>query len=85
MFCNPISHITVCTEMKFFQFSDKSIPIVNEIVYLGVTLNKSLNFDTISREKFKNVQRSIFSLSFLGLKPRAISPFLQKLLKHRPE
>ena len=60
--------------------NDNIIPIVNEIVYLGVTLNKNLNFDAISREKFKNVQRSIFSLSFLGLKPRAISPFLQAFI-----
>jgi hypothetical protein len=62
------------------KMNDNIIPLVDEIVYLGVTLNKSLNFDAISREKFKNVQRSIFSLSFLGLKPRAISPFLQAFI-----
>ena len=59
---------------------DSEIPIVDEITYLGVILNKNLNFDTLSREKFKSVQKSIFSLSFLGLKPKAISPFLQAFI-----
>ena len=65
---------------NIFKIGDNKIPIVDEIIYLGITLNKNLNFDTISREKFKNVQKSIFSLSFLGLKPKAISPFLQAFI-----
>ena len=31
-------------------------------------------------EKFTNVQKSIFSLSFLGLKPRGVSPNLQAFI-----
>ena len=63
-----------------FKMGDSEIPIVEEITYLGVILNKNLNFDTLSREKFKSVLKSIFSLSFLGLKPKAISPFLQAFI-----
>ena len=63
-----------------FQMNGNEIPIVEEIVYLGVTLNKKLNYDSISRENFKKVQKSVFSLSFLGLKPKAISPFLQAFI-----
>ena len=61
-----------------FKLNGNEIPIVEEIIYLGVVLNKKLNFDNISRENFKKVQKSVFSLSFLGLKPKAISPFLQE-------
>ena len=63
-----------------FQMNDNEIPIVDEIEYLGVSLNKKLNFDVVSRENFKKVQKSVFSLSFLGLKPKAISPFLQAFI-----
>jgi hypothetical protein len=63
-----------------FQLNRNEIPIVEEIIYLGVVLNKKLNFDDISRENFKKVQKSVFSLSFLRLKPKAISPFLQALI-----
>ena len=63
-----------------FQLNGNEIPIVEEIIYLGVVLNKKLNFDNISRENFKKVQKSVFSLSFLGLKPKAISPFFQAFI-----
>ena len=38
------------------------------------------DFDAAAKTKFKKVQKSIFSLSFLGLKPGGISPFLQSFL-----
>jgi hypothetical protein len=70
---------------QFFQNSDFYlnkclIPKVEKIKYLGVFIDKNLDFDLLANEKFLNVQRSIFSLSFLGLKPFGISPFLQSFI-----
>ena len=63
-----------------FKMNDNELPIVEEIEYLGVILNRNLKFDTISRDNFSKVQTSVFSLSFLGLKPKAISPYLQAFI-----
>ena len=41
---------------------------------------KNLDFDSIANEKFKNVQKAIFSLDYLGLKPFGISPTLQAFI-----
>ena len=70
---------------QFFSFSqfylnNLIIPKVNKLKYLGVFIDKSLDFDLLANEKFKNVQKSIFSLSYLGLKPSAISPHLQAFI-----
>ena len=43
-------------------------------------LMKNLDFDTLASDKFLKVQKSIFSLSFLGLKPSGVSPFLQSFI-----
>ena len=53
---------------------------VEKIKYLGVFIDKNLDFDHLANEKFLNFQRSIFSLSFLGLKPFGIYPFLQSFI-----
>ena len=63
-----------------FKMNGNELPIVEEIEYLGVILNRNLKFDTISRGNFIKVQTSVFSLSFLGLKPKAISPYLQAFI-----
>ena len=39
-----------------------------------------MEFDNLACEKFKRVRSSIFSLSFIGLKPNTISPFLQSFI-----
>ena len=51
-----------------FYIDNTLVPKVDHIKYLGVKIDKHLNFKDSSIEKFKNVQRSVFSLSFLGLK-----------------
>jgi len=63
-----------------FYLNSRIIPKVDQLKYLGVFLNKNLDFDTLASDKFLNVQKSIFSLSFLGLKPCGISPFLQSFI-----
>ena len=63
-----------------FELSNGILNVADEITYLGVKINKDLNFDYLTCEKFKNVQKSIFSLSYLGLKPNMISPFLQAFI-----
>ena len=70
---------------QFFEFSEfymngMSIPKVEKLKYLGVFIDKNLDFNFLASEKFKNVQKSIFSLSFLGLKPSGLSPFLQAFI-----
>ena len=47
---------------------------------MGVIINKNNNYDSIIYNKFKNVQKSVFSLSFIGLKPMSIQPHLQSFL-----
>ena len=58
------------------------LPLVktNKIKYLGVEIESQLDFDSSALNKFKNVQKSIFSLTFLGLKPLGVSPMLQSFL-----
>jgi hypothetical protein len=70
---------------QFFEYSEfylnkVSIPKVEKLKYLGVFIDKNLDFNLLASEKFKNVQKSIFSLSFLGLKPSGLSPFLQAFI-----
>ena len=52
----------------------------NSIKYLGIEIEKKLNFNLSAINKFKNVQKSIFSLNFLGLKPLGVCPMLQFFL-----
>ena len=63
-----------------FYINNTIIPKVDDISYLGVKINKNLDFKNISIVKFKEVQKSVFSLSFLGLKPQYISPGLQSFI-----
>ena len=58
------------------------LPLVktNKIKYLGVEIESQLDFDLSALNKFKSVQKSIFSLTFLGLKPLGVSPMLQSFL-----
>ena len=70
---------------QFFENSDfylikRIIPKFEKLKYLGVFINKNLDFDLLANEKFLNVQKSIFSLSFLGFKPFGISPLLQSFI-----
>jgi len=70
---------SVLTNQSFF-LNINEITNSNEIKYLGIYINSKLDFDKTAMDKFKNVQRSIFSLSFLGLKPMGVSPFLQSFI-----
>ena len=82
---NPTKSNIVEFGRQFFNFSQfylnhQLIPKIDKLKYLGVFIDKNLDFDTIAIDKFNNVQKSIFSLSFLGLKPSNISPFLQSFI-----
>ena len=39
-----------------------------------------MNYNNCTIEKFKNVQKSVYSLAFLGLKPLELSPKLQAFI-----
>jgi len=82
---NPLKSNIIEFGIQFFDNSEfylnkRIIPKVDMLKYLGVYLNKNLDFDTLASDKFLKVQKSIFSLSFLGLKPSGISPFLQSFI-----
>jgi hypothetical protein len=67
-------------ENTTFFINKNEISKVDEITYLGVKINKNLNFNESAIEKFTEVQKSVFSLSFLGLQPKSISPKLQSFI-----
>ena len=45
-----------------------------------VKIDSKCDYDSSTTEKFKNVQKAVFSLSFLGLTPNSISPDLQAFM-----
>ena len=44
-----------------FLLNNNIIPIVENIIYLGVKIDNKLNFNNIAIEKVSNVQKSFFS------------------------
>lgn len=67
-------------EDSSFYLNNILIPKVDSIIYLGVKIDNKMNFSGTSTEKFGNVQKAVYSLSFLGLKPNSISPQLQSFV-----
>ena len=67
-------------ENSSFYLNNILIPKVDSITYLGVKIDNKLNFNDISIEKFSKVQKAVYSLSYLGLKPNSISPHLQSFI-----
>ena len=52
----------------------------DKLKYLGIEFDNSLNFEKMAVEKFKKVNKSVFSLSYLGLTPNGISTSLKSFL-----
>jgi hypothetical protein len=82
---NPLKSNIIEFGTQFFENSEmylnnRVIPKVELLKYLSVFINKNLDFDTLACANFLNVQKSLFSLPFSGLKPRGISPFLQSFI-----
>jgi hypothetical protein len=67
-------------EKSIFYLNDTEITKSEKIDYLGISIDKNLDFDQYALDKFKNTQKSVFSLSFMGLKPSSISPILQAFI-----
>ena len=65
---------------SIFRLGNNELKSVEKLNYLGVDINTNLELDEFTCEKFKKVQRSLFSLSFLGLKPMGVSPDLQAFI-----
>ena len=63
-----------------FVLNGKNIYVVDSFKYLGVLIDRWLNFNANTIEKFGSVQKAVFSLSFLGLSPNSISPHLQSFI-----
>lgn len=80
------------SKSNIISFGDQSFPnnnfILNglplvetdKIIYLGIEINNTLVSDASFIEKFKKVQKTTFSLSFIGMKPLGVSPLLQSFL-----
>jgi hypothetical protein len=56
-----------------FEINGNALPEVDNFIYLGLPLGKSIRFDYFD-EKMKKVERSFYSLYGLGCKPRHLSP-----------
>ena len=63
-----------------FTLNQQNMKETTNIKYLGIEINNLLDFNTTSIENFKKVQKSVFSLAFMGLKPMLISPKLQSFI-----
>ena len=82
---NPLkSHLISFGKSLFAEttFYLNNLPITpsNKITYLGIEINNNLDFNLTACEKFRKVQKSIFSLSYLGLTPNGVSPSLKSFL-----
>ena len=49
---------------NIFKIGDNEIPIVDELIYQGITMNKNLNFDTLSRQNLKMFRNLFFPFLF---------------------
>ena len=65
---------------RIFYLNNKKVNETESIRYLGVDINNRLDYDSDMCEKFKKVQKLVFSLSFLGLKPLDLNPNLQAFI-----
>jgi hypothetical protein len=54
--------------------NDEKIPFVNGFIYLGLPIGSNGYIDSYIEEGFKKMQRSVFSLYSLGIKPKLVSP-----------
>ena len=81
----PLNLVLYHSENNFvlkigFFISELPLTPADSIEYLGIEIKNNFDFDQSSINKFKKVQKSIFSLSFIGLKPFGISPLLQSFI-----
>jgi len=67
-------------QLQTFKLSNLELNQTNEIQYLGVEINKDLDFDAVAKKKFRKVEKCIFSLSYLGLTPRGVNPDLKSFI-----
>jgi hypothetical protein len=63
-----------------FYLSDKILNETKSFEYLGIEINNDFDFNSLAITKFDKVQKSILSLSYLGLTPKGISPHLKAFL-----
>ena len=63
--------------IRDFKLCNECLPNSNSTRYLGIMINNKLDFNKEAKDKFKVVQKAIYSLHFLGLKPLMMNPYLQ--------
>jgi hypothetical protein len=69
----------VFPDNKFF-INNSQLTNTEKLKYLGIEIDSNLDFNNIAKEKFKKVNKSIFSLSYLGLTPNGIPASLKAFL-----
>jgi hypothetical protein len=63
-----------------FFINNTQLNTTEKLKYLGIEIPNNLDFETIAKENFKKVNKSIYSLSYLGLSPNGISASLKAFL-----
>ena len=63
-----------------FRLGSQVLAYSKEIKYLGIIIDENLDFNRQYINKFNKVQKTVFSLKYLGLKTNSISPFLQSFI-----
>jgi len=63
-----------------FKISNLEIKNTDKLEYLGIEINNKLDSDQIIIDKFRKVEKSIFSISYLGLTPKGVNPDLKSFL-----
>ena len=60
------------------------IEIVNEIIYLGLEFNESLNRKEFFLERFKKVEKRMYSLYNFGMKKDGLDPACKSFIYKNP-
>jgi hypothetical protein len=65
---------------NIFLLESRPLSFCTNIKYVGIEINKDLNFSNFFINKFQSVSNSYCSLNSFGLKPAGINPFLQSFV-----
>jgi hypothetical protein len=57
-----------------FEIKGKKLPVVEEITYLGLVINKKKDYTEFFDAKFRKVEKSFYSLYGLGCRPKHLHP-----------
>jgi hypothetical protein len=62
------------------KINDRVLPVVSECKYLGLKITEKNEDDNYLVEKFRNIQRCVYSLNSYGLKPTGVNPRVKSFI-----